>query len=186
MSLSCWVVIELILWYFSCYTLPVWNLNCTGKDATPNSKCLPGVLYVLLYASICSLKCWGRAQWSLTVQPHTPSQSASGFDTLFHLRVTVHGGSHNCNFNRFIIQRYTIMQHWGWEKGCSNILFQDIIRYKLCYCNMYIFLYMMFVRIHIFHLVSCLRNYIVGNPNKAFFPTQIKHMFSFHKSSGWW
>lgn len=130
MSLSCWVVIELILWYFSCYTLPVWNLNCTGKDATPNSKCLPGVLYVLLYASICSLKCWGRAQWSLAVQPHTPSQSASGFDTLFHLRGTVHGGSHNCNFNRFIIQRYTIMQHWGWEKGCSNILFQDIMWLK--------------------------------------------------------
>ena len=45
MSLPCWVVIELISWYFSSYTLPVWNLNCTGKDATPKLKMLaPGAL----------------------------------------------------------------------------------------------------------------------------------------------
>lgn len=51
----------LLSWYFSFYTLPVWNLNCMGNDATPYLKYLPEVLFVLLHASVYSSKCWELA-----------------------------------------------------------------------------------------------------------------------------
>lgn len=43
---------SVFIFFFYFYTLPVWKLTCSQKDATPLLKYSPEVLSLLLYASI--------------------------------------------------------------------------------------------------------------------------------------
>lgn len=73
-----------------CYTL----LNILALGALCAAVCIN---------IICSLKCWGLAEWSLTLQPHR--DCASGYENCSHFPTVVPGRSRNwSSFYKLIIQ----------------------------------------------------------------------------------